>query len=117
MREGRFEELPGVGPYVASAARLILGIETELVPDASIARVFSRLFGRPLDKRRPASTKWVRDLLNRCAPRDPAGRRDYFLALVDLAWEICRPARPRCGRCPLRRLCSLARAGREPGRP
>ena len=96
-----------MGPYAASAARLMLGIDTPLRPDASIARVFSRLFGKPLDRRRPADTAWVAETLEECAPRDPGGRRDYFLALLDLAWEVCRPRRPLCTECPLFKLCNF----------
>lgn len=107
---GRFEELPGVGKYVASAARVLLGIPSPLVPDASIARVFSRLYGRPLNKRRPADTEWVRNYLNRCAPKESGLRRDYFLAIVDLAWEICKPRNPSCTKCPLKQLCSYGRS-------
>ena len=106
LREGRFEELPGVGPYVASAARLILGVPTRLKPDTSIARVFSRLYGRPLQHKRPADTPWVEECLNKCAPRDPELRKEYFLALVDLAWEICKPKKPLCTKCPLKHLCN-----------
>ena len=109
LREGRFEELPGVGPYVASAARVILGIPTRLKPDSSIARVLSRFYDRSLNTRRPADTPWVDECLNRCAPQNPESRKEYFLALVDLAWEICRPRKPRCSLCPLKNLCRQPR--------
>ena len=113
VKTGRFEKLPGVGRYVASAARLILGYDTELVPDSSIARVFSRLFGKSLNRRRPADTSWVRRILNECAPRDLVEKREYFLALIDLAWEICRSRKPFCDKCPFVDKCMYHK--RQPG--
>jgi len=107
VEAGRFEELSGIGPYTASAARIILGINTVLHPDSSIARVLSRYFGRPLDQHRPASTAWVAETLRKCAPVDSVEEmRSYFLALLDLAWEICKPRKPLCKRCPLAGSCS-----------
>ena len=106
MKTCRFEELPGVGPYIASAARVILGINTILYPDSSIARVLSRYFGRPLNQRRPANTTWVIETLRKCAPTDSLEKRSYFLALLDLAWEICKPRRPLCKQCPLAESCN-----------
>ena len=102
-----FEKLPGVGSYVASATRIILGLGTKLKADSSIARVFSRYFGRATD-RRPGDTPWVNQVLNRCAPPDPDERKAYFLALVDLAWEVCTPRNPHCDLCPLRERCKHA---------
>ena len=107
-RKTRLERLPGVGPYVASAARLILGIDTRLKADSSIARVLSRYFGLGTEKR-PGDTPWVNEVLNRCAPKDLQGRKEYFLAIVDLAWEVCTPRNPRCDLCPLKLRCSYAK--------
>ncbi len=109
LQEGRFEELPGVGPYVASATRVILGLPTRLKPDTSIARVFSRLYDRPLRQQRPADTPWVEECLNKCIPRNSELMKEYFLALVDLAWEICKPRKPSCTECPLKHLCEYNR--------
>ena len=105
VKTGEFEKLPGVGKYVASAARLILGYDTELIPDSSIARVFSRLFRKALNGRRPADTPWVRAVLNKCAPLNPPEKKEYFLAIVDLAWEICKVRKPLCYVCPLKEIC------------
>ncbi len=113
LASGKFEELPGIGEYVASAARLFLGIPTSLKADSSIARVLSRYHGLPLS-RRPGDTPWVNECLNSCAPRDPAGKREYFLALIDLAWEVCNPRKPKCGNCPLRHGCRYHRGRRVP---
>jgi len=112
--DGNFEELPGIGRYMASAARIILGMDTELYPDSSIARVFSRLFGRKLEARRPADTPWVAEILNRCSPKSIDLKKKYFLALIDLAWEICRPNKARCDICPIRDGCTYASGSVKP---
>ncbi len=109
LETGEFEKLPGVGKYIASTVRLILGYDTELVPDSSIARVFSRLFGKALNSQRPADTPWVYTILNKCAPSNLFDKKEYFLAIVDLAWEICRVKKPLCHTCPLREKCLFAK--------
>jgi len=100
------EELTGVGEYTATAIRVLRGEDVKLVADASIARILSRITGLPLRSDRPARTPWVNELLNSCAP---SNKRDYLLALIDLAWEVCKPRRPLCPRCPLEKGCAYGR--------
>ena len=103
VKKGLFETLPGVGVYVANTAKILLGFDTPLKADSSIARVFSRYFGRPLNKRRPADTEWVNFYLNKCTPHNK--KKEYILALIDLAWEVCKPRNPLCNKCPLKEEC------------
>ena len=107
VERGLFEHLPGVGVYVANTVKVLLGFDTPLKADSSIARVFSRYFGRPLNKRRPADTKWVNTYLNKCSPHN---KKEYILALIDLAWEVCKPRNPLCEKCPLREECKYCSA-------
>ncbi len=98
-------ELPGVGPYTASTVKTILGMAAELEPDTSIIRLLTRyhgLHGKP----------GIKEILNKCAPRDPEERKEYLLALLDHAWEVCRPRRPRCAECSLRDQCREYQRGR-----
>ena len=101
----RFECLPGIGKYMASAIRIMLKIDSKLYPDSSIARVFSRLFGKKINVKRPANTQWVIEKLNKCSPKNIDQKRKYFLALIDLAWEICKPRKIECSKCPLNDGC------------
>ncbi len=110
LKKYLFEKLPGVGDYIASTVKLILGVDVKLKADVSIARLFSRYYGKPLNNRRPADTHWVNEYLNTCAPDDPNKKKEYFLALIDLAWEICKPRTPLCSKCPLKEQCSYYRS-------
>ncbi len=105
IEKGEFEVLPGVGTYIASTARLLLGYDTNVKADSSIARVLHRFFGRKINRRRPADTKWINDLISKCSPTDSQKKKEFLLSLIDLAWEICKPKNPLCDRCPLNKLC------------
>ena len=100
--------LPGVGPYVASAVRVLVFGSEEAVIDEHVLRILRRVFGVPAPARRHP-TRALRDFASRLVPRGKA--REYNLALLDLGRLVCRPARPRCGACPVRALCDHAAAG------
>ena len=90
--------LPGFGPYTAAAvASLAFGEDVPLV-DGNVARVLARLFRLGGDARAQA---WSRagDLL----PRGRAGA--FNEALMELGALVCLPRNPRCGACPLARIC------------
>ena len=90
--------LPGVGPYTA---RAVMAFACELdaaVVDTNIARVYARVAGERLTPTRvqamadaacPSGDAWV---WNQC--------------LMDLGAVLCRPAKPGCGECPVRRGCA-----------
>jgi A/G-specific adenine glycosylase len=104
----RLLQLPGVGPYTASAvASLAFGAAVPAV-DTNVRRVVARArLGLEVGKARAGD---VRD-----AARSWIDRRDpgaWNQAIMDLGREICRPA-PRCDPCPIARACRSRRAGRE----
>ncbi len=91
-------ELPGFGPYTAAAvASLAFGEDVPLV-DGNVARVLARLFRLDGDARAQAWSK-ARELL----PRGHAGA--FNEALMELGALVCVPRNPRCGACPLARIC------------
>ena len=101
--------LPGIGPYTAAAvASLGHGVPVPAI-DTNVRRVVRRArLGRD-DVRRDevdaAAVAW----LDR---RDPAS---WNQALMDVGREACRPA-PRCGACPLARICRFRATGATPSR-
>jgi A/G-specific adenine glycosylase len=100
-------ELPGVGPYAASATLAVAFGEREPTVDGVTARVYRRYFG--LDAERPASTDralWT--LVHRVMPR--TNIREWNWAVLDLAALVCVPRKPRCFECPLRQHCAWSRA-------
>jgi A/G-specific adenine glycosylase len=92
------QELPGVGPYTASAvACFAFGAQLTTV-DTNARRVFSRAFGR--DHVDP-----------------PAGRAYAFnQALFDLGATVCLARIPRCEACPLAEGCPSRGRRFEPER-
>lgn len=101
---GELAELPGVGPYISSAIRCFRGGERVSVVDANVGRVVGRVCG--INYRDPKCRKelWVkaRELL----PEENV--REFNWALIDLGALLCKPRRPRCGKCPLRKICLTA---------
>ena len=100
---GALLALPGVGPYTARAV-LAFAFERDVaVLDTNVGRVLARRSGRrlgPQEAQRQADG-WV-----------PAGHGwAWNQGLLDLGALRCRPARPACRGCPLRRTCRWARAG------
>ena len=118
-----FGELPGVGRYTLGAV-LSIGFGASLpVLDGNVARVFSRLSGRPLAIKRPADAKalWAMAEALMPAPVAGPGRRrtgaidpgQWNQALMELGALVCTPRSPRCPACPVRRHCAAFATGRQ----
>lgn len=88
-------DLPGIGPYVASAIRCFAHEEPVLPLDVNVRRVVTRRFPRGVDT---SADPWT------------AGQ-----ALMEFGQRICT-ARPRCDACPVEAGCSGPSAEPEPGR-
>lgn len=100
-------ELPGVGPYAASATLAVAFGRRVPTVDGVTARVYRRYFAFPAD--RPASTDrelWA--LVQEVTPH--RNIREWNWAVLDLAATICLPGRPKCPECPLRAHCAWSRA-------
>jgi A/G-specific adenine glycosylase len=106
--------LPGVGRYTAGAiASMALGQREPLV-DGNVARVLLRIEGREGGSGDRATDAWAwsraADLVG--VARDP-GR--FNEGLMELGALVCvpPPGAPRCGQCPLAKLCIARREGRQ----
>ncbi len=93
----------GVGPETADSLLLYVGRHPVFVVDAYTIRIGTRvgLF---------ASHDYaaVQRYFEAHVPRDVDGYQEYHALLVAHAKRLCRP-RPRCGECPLRRMCAFGR--------
>jgi len=93
--------IPGIGHYTANAIAAIAFGERVAAIDTNAERVLARLieFREVLPD--------ARTRLNRIAagfvPAERPG--DFAQALMDLGSSICLPEHPRCGECPLAKLC------------
>jgi A/G-specific adenine glycosylase len=99
--------LPGVGRYAANATLAVAFGTRAPVVDGVTARVYRRYLGLPSDL--PATTdEELWEAVAAVTPR--ALTREWNWAVLDLAAEVCLPARPRCEACPLVGRCSFAAA-------
>jgi A/G-specific adenine glycosylase len=100
-------ELPGVGPYTASAVASIAYDEPATVVDGNVERVMARMFAvqTPL----PAAKAALTDLAASLTPDLRPG--DYAQAVMDLGATICTPRKPACALCPWMPSCEARRLG------
>ena len=97
------ESLDGVGPKTAACVALF-GLGREVVPvDTHVHRVVGRLgvVGTP------ASPEKTFEALRGVVPGGAS--LSFHVNLIRLGRRCCRPSRPDCTSCPLRRLCDAAR--------
>lgn len=99
----RLLDLPGVGPYVASATLATLTGSRVVLTDTNTVRVAKRVSGltaRGDVRRRKDVQAAITTLLGgRTTAAD-------WLAVIDLAGTVCVPRDPRCVDCPINDLCA-----------
>jgi A/G-specific adenine glycosylase len=96
-------QLPGVGPYVASATLATLTGRAVLLTDTNTVRVAKRVAGLTVEgdtRRRKDVQTAITSLLN-----GPSRASDW-LAVLDLAATVCTVRNPRCSSCPINRFCA-----------
>lgn len=100
-------DLPGIGPYTASAIAAIAFDRPETVVDGNVERVMARLHAveTPLPGAKPELTEHAAAL----TPQDRPG--DYAQAVMDLGATICTPRSPACGICPWMNACQARSLG------
>ena len=98
--------LPGVGRYAANATLAVGFGKRAPVVDGVSARVYRRYFGLASDLL-PSEDE---DLWAVVSDATPDRSREWNWAVLDLAAEVCLPARPRCSACPLAARCLFARS-------
>lgn len=105
--DASLRQLAGVGPYAATATRVMAFHDLELVADSNVVRVFSRVLGFEPDP----ETRRRRWFLERIRPFVPRSRsREANLALLDFAARVCTVRQPSCHTCPLVSRCHFGRA-------
>ena len=130
--------LPGIGHYTAGAILSIAFSQPEPLVDGNVARVLARLFGVRQNVKSGAGHarlwKLAGALVRECVvapaslpaslaskPRNSTGKDAgvtmlvhpgrFNESLMELGATVCTPQNPRCGRCPVRRLCVALRRG------
>ncbi|WP_205007652.1 A/G-specific adenine glycosylase [Sporolactobacillus spathodeae] len=96
-------ELHGIGPYTAGALLSIAFGQPEPAIDGNVMRVMSRVFMIDADIAKAKSKKQFEEVVGKLiAEANPSA---FNQALMDLGAMICRPKRPDCPNCPVRRQC------------
>jgi len=94
-------KVPNVGAYTARAILSFAHGKPAAVVDSNVVRVLGRIvFGQRQVGHRLEFQQAADVLLPRGA------HREFNWAMLDLGALVCRYDVPRCGECPLRRLCS-----------
>jgi A/G-specific adenine glycosylase len=96
-----FQELKGVGPYIAAAVQSISFNEPVSVVDGNVNRVVSRYnaYTKPPDKNKKPIKLFMDEILDINRPGD------FNQAVMDLGRYICKPRNPLCLECPLHSSC------------
>lgn len=116
---GEYEELlklKGIGSYTAGAITSIAFKNPYPAVDGNVLRVVSRLKADGDDIAAAATKKKVEADLLKVIPKDRPG--DFNQAMMEIGAMVCLPnGMPRCGECPLGKLCRAHLEGAEKDYP
>ena len=90
--------LPGVGPYTAGAVATFAYEKPAPAVDTNVRRVLSRVFG--------CRTAKVEELARLLQPKRGKTAWTFYQALMELGALVCAARTPKCGECPVSRLCN-----------
>jgi A/G-specific adenine glycosylase len=91
--------LPGVGPYTAGAVAAFAFERPAAAVDTNAARVLRRVFGC-------RSAKDAGAMSLRLQPKRGKTAWSFNQGLMELGALVCTARAPRCGECPVSRLCN-----------
>jgi A/G-specific adenine glycosylase len=96
-------QLPGIGKYTAHAVASFAFNQSVPIVEANTARVLTRLFDfrESIDSVAGRKTLWQHAAT--LLPKSNA--RIYNSALIDLGAFVCIPRGPKCGICPVKKIC------------
>ena len=100
-------QLPGIGPYTASAIQSIAFDLVVPVVDGNAERVYSRICG--LTAPLPQSKTEIKRIAEQMTPEIRPG--DYAQAIMDLGSVVCKPRSPDCSSCPWQGECKSFKLG------
>ncbi len=96
-------QLPGIGPYTASAILSLAFKQAHPVVDGNVLRVIARLFAIEHDIRQQTTKKVIQNKVRALIPPQKA---DLFNeSLMEFGALICKPKAPHCLQCPLQKHC------------
>lgn len=93
----------GLGRYTVGAIRSFAFRERAAILDTNVARVLFRVFVGVGDPKAHATIRRLWAISAVLVPRKHVF--DFNQALMDFGATLCTARKPRCGECPLRRMC------------
>lgn len=106
-----FRALPGVGDYIAAAVLSLAFAAPIPVVDGNVRRVLARLYASTAPVNSAQSASVYRELAGRLLATNAPDR--FNQAMMELGALICRPAKPRCGECPVTEFCAAFSRGSQ----
>ncbi|MGD6808868.1 MAG: hypothetical protein ACQCN3_04140 [Candidatus Bathyarchaeia archaeon] len=95
--------LPGVGKYAANSVLCMSYGQDVPMVDTNAIRVMERVFNLKTSKKRARNDPKIWAFVSELIPEKSA--RDFNLAIIDFAHEVCRPKKPQCIKCFLKEMC------------
>lgn len=108
-----WEELPGVGPYIARAVASLVDGAPVVALEANGLRVAARWTREEGDIRTRAVRERVERVLANLLPSRAPG--EFNEAVMELGETVCRPVAPSCPDCPVRFGCRALAELPDPG--
>lgn len=109
------QNIPGIGPYTASAIASIAFEERTPALDGNLQRVLSRLAADTGDITRAATLRRLRTLGEQIVDFPEPG--DTNQALMELGATLCTPTSPACEQCPVQPWCRAYAKGEQTAYP
>lgn len=100
--------IPGVGEYVAGAILTVVFNKKEWVVDSNIARFLNRFYGLKLRGEIRRKRELI-EISKRLYQTTRSGQLTF--ALLDFTGLTCKPIKPVCNSCIIRRKCANVRDG------
>jgi A/G-specific adenine glycosylase len=98
--------LPGVGAYTAGAVASFAYEKRAALVDTNVARVLHRVFAPDLDPTSGAGLKRLWQIAEQLLPRTGKVVWTHNQALMELGALVCSARSPKCGTCPVHRVCA-----------
>lgn len=110
------EALPGVGRYTAGAIASIVHGEPAPIVDGNVFRVLVRTHGKDATAGDRDDLEWAWSKSEELV-RATSAPGVLNEALMELGATVCTPRAPRCGSCPVARMCVARHAGETESLP
>ncbi len=98
-------KLYGVGLYISNAVLCFAYKEPVAIIDINTIRIFGRVFGVLSSNKRPHTDKNLEKQIEVLLPQRNLNKFNY--TLLDFGAIICTAKKPKCEKCPLKKLCKF----------